>query len=64
MGWLIAAGIVLLLAILPVGISAIYNANGPLVRVIAGPIRFTVFPAKKKEKKPKPQKKKTKPVQP
>ena len=71
MGWLIAAGIIVLLAILPLGVSAIYNEDGPLVRVIAGPVRVKLFPLKKKERKspktvkkvkskgsPKPKKKK------
>lgn len=56
MGWLITFGILFLLAILPLGASVKYNADGPLVRIIAGPIRFTVFPMKKKEKKPKKEK--------
>ena len=58
MGWLIALGIIVLLAILPLGASVKYNADGPLVKIIAGPIRFTVFPMKKKEKKPKEEKEK------
>lgn len=53
MGWLITFGVLFLLAILPLGASVKYNADGLLVKVIAGPIRFTVFPMKKKEKKPK-----------
>ena len=57
MGWLIAFGILFLLAILPLGACVKYNANGPLVKILAGPIRFTVFPMKKKEKKPKKEKK-------
>ena len=58
MGWLIALGILVLLAILPLGVSVRYNADGALVRVIAGPFRITVFPMKKKEKnnKEKPEK--------
>ena len=60
MGWLITFGILFLLAILPLGASVKYNANGPLMKVIAGPIRFTVFPMKKKEKKPKKEKKEKK----
>ena len=58
MGWLIAFAIIFLLAILPLGASVKYNSDGPLVRVIAGPIRFTVFPMKKKEKKKKKPKEK------
>lgn len=61
MGWLIAFIIIFLLAILPLGASVKYNSEGPLVRIIAGPIRFTVFPMKKKEKKEKkPKEKKAK----
>lgn len=51
MGWLIALGIVFLLAILPLGACVKYDGDGPQVRVIAGPVRFTVYPAKKKPKK-------------
>lgn len=58
MGWFIALVIVLLLAILPLGASIQYDADGLLVKIIAGPIRFTVFPLKKKEKKHKKKKKK------
>lgn len=61
MGWLIAFAILFLLAILPLGASVKYDADGPLVRIIAGPIRFTVFPMKKKEKKPEKEKKQKEP---
>lgn len=61
-GWLIALGILILLAILPLGVSAIYNEDGPLVRILVGPLRFTVFPQKKKEKKEVKKDQKTKPV--
>ena len=65
MGWLIAFMIVFLLAILPLGASVKYNSDGPLVRIIAGPIRFKVFPVKKKEKKEKkPKEKKQKKEKP
>ncbi len=50
-GWLIALGILILLAILPLGVSVIYNEDGPLIRIIAGFIRIKVFPLKKKDKK-------------
>jgi len=59
-GWLIALAILFLLAILPLGVLVKYNADGPLVRIVAGPIKITVFPMKKKEKKPKKEKKKKK----
>ena len=51
MGWLIALGVVVLLAVLPLGVSVKYSAEGALVRVILGPIRLTVFPLPRKEKK-------------
>lgn len=59
MGWLIAAIILVLLAVLPIGVSAVYNTDGPVVRLIAGPVRVKVYPAKpKEEKKQKPSKQK------
>ena len=53
MGWWITLAILVLLAILPLGVSVKYDSEGPLVRVILGPVRFTVFPLPKKEKKEK-----------
>ena len=62
MGWVIFAGVLLLLAILPLGVWICYDEAGPLVRVVAGPLKITVFPvrkkkaaAPKKEKAPKPE---------
>lgn len=63
-GWLIALGVLLLLAILPIGVSAVYNAEGPLVRVILGPVRWTVYPEKNKQKKPKEMRKAKKVTKP
>lgn len=50
MGWLIALGIVILLAIIPLGASVIYDEDGPLIRLILGPIRLKLYPKAKKEK--------------
>lgn len=58
MGWLIALGILTLIAIIPIGVSAYYDEDGPRAFVIAGPARILVFPAAKKEKKEKTVKKK------
>ena len=58
MGWWIALGVVVLLAVLPLGVSVRYNSEGPLVRVILGPVKITVFPLPKKKKKDKKSKKK------
>ena len=53
MGWLITLGILLLLAILPVGVRLRYNSEGVLVKLIAGPVKIVLFPRPKKEKKDK-----------
>ena len=62
MGWIITLAILFLLAILPLGVNVIYDAGGPLVRVIAGPLKLKVFPGKKKDPDapPKPKKEKKK----
>lgn len=51
MGWLVTAGILVLLAVLPLGVHIRYNSEGLLAKVIAGPVKITVFPLSKKEKK-------------
>lgn len=56
MGWWITLGILFLLAILPLGVSVRYDADGVRVRVVCGFIRLTVVPLPKwLKKKPKPQ---------
>ena len=65
MGWIITLGILVLLAILPLGASVQYDADGPLVKLIAGPVRIKLFPRSKKpkkEKKPKEAKAEQKPA--
>ena len=52
-GWLIALAIIVLLAILPLGVSAIYDTGGPKVRLILGPYKLILFPKDKKENLPK-----------
>ena len=67
MGWWITLGILVGLAILPLGASVKYDAEGPLVKVIAGPVKITLFPKPKKpkkEKKPKKAKKEQKKPEP
>ncbi|MBR7179577.1 MAG: hypothetical protein IKD27_08715 [Oscillospiraceae bacterium] len=58
MGWLITLAILVLLAILPLGASVLYDEDGVAVRVVAGPLKIKVFPLKKKPKKDKPKKEK------
>ena len=60
MGWLIAVAVIVALAWLPLGVSARYDSDGPLVKLIAGPVRLKVYPAKKKEKKKEKPKQETK----
>lgn len=64
-GWLIFFGIVMLIAIFPVGICVRYDESGAVGKLMAGPLRILLFPKPKKEKKkeeppksePKPEKK-------
>ena len=60
MGWLIALGVLTLIAIIPIGVSAVYDEDGPLVKIIAGFIRIPLYPTKKKEGKEKKAKPKAK----
>ena len=53
MGWLITLSVLALLAIVPIGVSVTYDSDGPCAKAVAGPVRFTVYPAKKKDKKQK-----------
>lgn len=50
MGWLIAIGIIILLAILPLGLSVIYNEDGLVIWNVIGPIRYIDDPDKKEDK--------------
>lgn len=54
--WWITLGILFLLALLPLGIRICYDARGPLVKVVLGPVKLTVYPRPKKEKKQKQEK--------
>ena len=63
MGWLIALLVLIILAILPLGASIIYDAGGPLVRILVGPFALKVYPVKKKDK-PKKEKKTVQKKQP
>lgn len=57
MGWWIALGLITLLAVLPLGVSVKYDADGAVVKLIAGPVKITLFPRPKKDKKAKEDKK-------
>ena len=53
MGWLIALGVFLLIAMLPVGALVRYDCQGFYLSIVAGFVRITLFPRKKKGKKEK-----------
>ena len=53
MGWYITLAILVLLVILPLGASVLYDEDGVRVRIVAGPLKIQVFPLKKKPKKDK-----------
>ena len=64
MVWWIILGIFVFLLILPLGASIFYDKNGVRVLVIAGPVRITVFPVKKKTKDKPEETEKTEEKQP
>ena len=51
MGWLIALAVLVLLALFPLGVRAVYGNAGLLVWLLLGPVRITVFPSQKKKRK-------------
>lgn len=53
MGWLIALGVLTLLAVLPVGVKALYGEEGFFLSLIIGPVKVRIFPARDKKKKAK-----------
>ena len=53
MGIWIAGAILLALAVLPLGVRIRYNDAGFVLKVIAGPLKITVIPGRKKPKKQK-----------
>ena len=57
MGWLIAAAVITLLAIAPLGVRVRYDLDGLLLKLIAGPVKLTLILGKKKEKPQEEEKK-------
>ena len=60
MSWLIALGVVVLLAFLPLGVDVNYDEDGILVKVVVWKLTIPVYPLPKKEKKVGKSKKETK----
>ena len=50
MGWIITLGVLICLAVLPIGVSAIYNVRGACVYLLLGFARIKIYPAKKKKR--------------
>lgn len=63
-GWLIALGILVLLAVLPVGVCLIYNEDGLILSLFLGAIKIKLIPMASKEKKKKEKPKKQKKAKP
>ena len=63
-GWLIALGILVLLAVLPVGVCLIYNEDGLILSLFLGAIKIKLSPKASKEKKKKEKPKKQKKAKP
>lgn len=65
MGWLIALGLLVLLAVIPLGVSGVYDQNGPVICLKIGPTSIPLYPADpKKADKQKGKKKKDQPEKP
>lgn len=56
MEWIIVLGVIAALAILPVGIGLLYDTDGARVWLTIGPVRYLLFPGKKKKSSPKEKK--------
>lgn len=59
-GWLIALGILVLLAVLPVGVCLIYNEEGLVLSLLLGAVKIKLFPKASSEKKKEKSKKEKK----
>ena len=59
MGWYIALGILVLLAIIPVGISLIYDEDGLFLSLLLGIISIQIYPSNKEKKTAEKEEKKS-----
>ena len=57
MGWLIALGVLIAIGFVPLGAFLRYDQDGLKIRLVAGPVRFNVYPFPER-KRAKPQKRK------
>lgn len=56
MGWLIALAVILVVALVPLGVSARYDSDGARVYILVGPVRLKAYPKLKKAKQQQPAK--------
>lgn len=56
MGWIIALGVLILLALLPLGVGVDYSKAGLGVKLHIGPIRYSLYPKTKGKKQEQPEK--------
>lgn len=64
MGWLIALGVLVAIGFIPLGAFLRYDQDGLKIKLVAGALRFAVYPLpERKQKKPKKEKKKQPPKQ-
>lgn len=64
MGWLIALGVLVAVGLIPLGTLVRYDQDGLRIKLVAGVLRFTIYPLpERKTKKPKKEKKKQPPKQ-
>ena len=59
MGWLIAAGVLVIICLLPLSIRIGYDADGASIYVYIGPVRVVAFPKQKSVQKGKKEKQKS-----
>lgn len=52
MGWLVALGVLVILAALPLGVSVRYDEGGIMANALAGQIKIRLYPRRKRSKKP------------
>lgn len=50
MGWIIALGVLTLLALMPIGVNVLYAQKGLFLTLALGPVRIQAFPRKGKRK--------------
>lgn len=59
MGWFIALGVLILLAVMPVGLSLIYREDGLILSLLLGCVQVKLFPKKQKGKEKRKKEKKS-----